>query len=109
MSRISMWKPGKNLDYEYADRMSAENLHIGGNGLLIHKYEGPPGGDGITDISDFLFLEIKDRQYSDTVYEMRGHFTPEDVDYDLSQFGIFLSSDMIRIVFHPLRNQKILP
>ena len=99
MPKISMWNPVKGADYEFADRVASENLWMGAEGLLIHKYEGPPGGD-FDDISDSLFLEIVDRQYSDTVYELRGHSPPEDVDYDLSQFGIFLSSDTIRIVFH---------
>jgi hypothetical protein len=34
------------------------------------------------------------------VIELRGHHQPQDVNYDLSQFGVFLSSDTIRITFH---------
>lgn len=99
MPKISLWKPNKTNDYKYADKMSAENLHMGGVGILIHKYAGTIDGDE-TDIQDLLFLENRDRRYEDDVYELRGHYAPEDVDYDLSQFGIFLSSDTKRIVFH---------
>lgn len=100
MPKISLWKPNKGNDYRYADRMSAENLHIGGVGVLVHKYAGVDGNGDTNEIQDFLFLENRDRDYEDTVYELRGHFTPEDVDYDLSQFGIFLSSDTLRFTFH---------
>jgi hypothetical protein len=96
-----MWNPHKGLDYEYADQVSGENLFIGGVGTLLHKYIGVEGGEeDVTDIQDFLFLENRDRNYDDTVYEVRGFYTPEDVDYDLTQFGIFLSSDTLRFTFH---------
>lgn len=100
MPKISMWKPNKGNDYQFADRMAGENLWIGGVSLLLHKYTGPEGGGGITDIQDMLFLENRDRDYDDNVYELRGHYTPEDVEYDLTQFGIFLSSDTLRFTFH---------
>lgn len=100
MPKISMWKPNKGLDYEFADHVAGENMFIGGLGMLIHKYTGTEGGESVTDIQDFLFLENRDRDYDENVYEIRGYYTPEDVDYDLTQFGIFLSSDTIRLTFH---------
>ena len=51
-------------------------------------------------IEDVLFLENRNRMYDDTVIELRCVYTPNDVDYDLSQFGIFLSSDQMRFDFH---------
>jgi len=98
--RLTLWNPNKGKDYSFADRVSAENLHIGGVGLLVHKYLGSGDGTDINAIQDVLFLENRDRKYDDTLYELRAHYTPEDVEYDLSQFGIFLSNDTIRFTFH---------
>lgn len=100
MPRLSLWKPHKGNDYAFTDRIAGENIRIGGVGVLVHKYEGPPGGEGILDIEDGVFLENPNREYSDTLYELRCTYTPNDVDYDLSQFGIFLSSDQMRFDFH---------
>lgn len=106
MPRISLWNPVRGHDFNYADRAIGENFRIGGNGILVHMYEGPTtDSEGNTDtslttIQDVLFLANNNRKYNPNVIELRGHYTPEDVNYDLSQFGIFLSSDMIRIQFH---------
>jgi hypothetical protein len=98
--RLTLWNPTKGNDYNFADRISAENLHIGGVGVLVHRYIGS-GTDGeVKEIQDVLFLENRDRKYDDNLIELRGHYTPEDVEYDLSQFGIFLSNDTIRFTFH---------
>lgn len=106
MPRISLWQPNKGADFGFADRAIGENFTIGGNGILVHMYEGPTtDADGgtdtdITTIQDVLFLTNVNRKYNPDVVEVRGHYTPQDVNYDLSQFGIFLSSDVIRIQFH---------
>lgn len=100
MPRINLWDPRRNLDYKFADKLAGESLQLGGVGVLVHKYIGPASGGGITGIEDFLFLENRNRSYEDTVYEVKLHYTPEDVQYDLSQFGIFLSSDMRQITVH---------
>lgn len=100
MPRLSLWNPNKGKDYDFADRASAENLHIGGVGILVHKYIGSGDSEDPAKIQDVLFLENRDRRYDDTLYELRAHYTPEDVEYDLSQFGIFLSNDTIRFTFH---------
>jgi hypothetical protein len=47
-----------------------------------------------------LFLTNNNRKYNPNVIELRGHHQPQDVQYDLSQFGVALSSDMIRVSFH---------
>lgn len=105
MSRISLWNPVKGADFRFTDRVVNESLRISGDGVLIHLYEGPTiDSTGSTDttvtsIQDVLFLENTTRKYNPDVIELRGHHQPQDVNYDLSQFGIFLSSDMIRIQF----------
>jgi hypothetical protein len=106
MSRISLWNPVKGADFNFSDRVIGENFRIAGDGILTHMYEGPAiDSDGntdtsITSIQDVLFLENTSRKYNPDVIELRGHHQPQDVNYDLSQFGIFLSSDTIRIQFH---------
>jgi len=47
-----------------------------------------------------LFLENRDRKYDQSIYKMRGIYTVTDNDFDLKQFGIFLSPETIFIVFH---------
>lgn len=53
-----------------------------------------------TKIQDLLFLENRDRKYDEIVYEMRGVYAPQDQDFDLTQFGLFLSNDIIYMTFH---------
>ena len=106
MPRISLWNPVRGADFNFTDRTVGENFRIAGDGILVHMYEGPTtDANGSTDtslttIQDVLFLTNNNRKYDPNVIELRGHHTPQDVNYDLSQFGIFLSSDVIRIQFH---------
>lgn len=51
-------------------------------------------------IQDLLFLENRDRKYDTSVYQLRGIYTVNDNDFDLSQFGIFLNADTIVMTFH---------
>jgi hypothetical protein len=51
-------------------------------------------------IQDLLFLENRDRKYDTSVYTLRGVYTVTDNDFDLQQFGIFLSADTIYMTFH---------
>jgi len=106
MARISLWSPTKGADFQFTDKTIGENFRIAGDGILVHMYEGPAiDSEGSTDttitsIQDVLFLENTSRKYNPDVIELRGHHQPQDINYDLSQFGIMLSSDTIRIQFH---------
>jgi hypothetical protein len=53
-----------------------------------------------TNIQDLLFLENRDRKYDTSVYTLRGIYTVNDNDFNLSQFGIFMSADTIYMTFH---------
>jgi hypothetical protein len=53
-----------------------------------------------TNIQDLLFLENRDRKYDTSVYTLRGIYTVTDNDFNLSQFGIFMSADTIYMTFH---------
>ena len=51
-------------------------------------------------IQDLLFLENRDRKYDTDIYKMRGIYQRQDQDFDLSQFGLFLQTGTIFMVFH---------
>tara|TARA_A100001011_G_C14311739_1_gene845940 strand:- start:1461 stop:2609 length:1149 start_codon:yes stop_codon:yes gene_type:complete len=112
MPRLSMYKPNKTFDYSFHDNRIREMFTVGGTGVNIHKYLGTFGSDGsdktkpkydtITEnrIQDLLFLENRDRKYDTSVYELRGIYNVQDIDFDLTQFGLFLANDTLFINFH---------
>jgi hypothetical protein len=102
---------------------------VGGTDVYLHKYIGPvnplegastPGTPVNTNpipelgIQDVIFMENRDRHYDPDVYVMRCIYTMQDLDFNLSQFGLFLQNDTIMIHFH-LRNtvdtiqRKVMP
>jgi hypothetical protein len=106
MPRISLWNPKKGNDYNFIDRTVGESYQVAGDGILIHRYLGPTTDSvgntntSLTTISDVLFLANNNRKYNPNLVELKGHHVPTDVNYDLSQFGVMLSSDVIRVTFH---------
>ena len=114
MPRLSLWKDGQHSnDYKFMDRRISEMFTIGGTGILVNKYLGPIQQTGSTDptkpdylnqsaqnIQDLLWLENRDRKYEHDVYKMRGIYQRADQDFDLSQFGLFLQTGTIFMVFH---------
>jgi len=51
-------------------------------------------------IQDLFFLENRDRKYDTDVYAIRGVYQVQDVTFDLSQFGMFLQTGTLFMVFH---------
>jgi len=51
-------------------------------------------------IQDLLWMENRDRKYDTSLYKMRGIYQRQDQDFDLSQFGLFLATGTIFMVFH---------
>lgn len=115
MPRLSLYRPGKNsLDYHFMDRIILEEFTVGGTDVIFHKYLGPktnttenatidqPVYDTMspTNIQDLLFMENRDRKYDADVYIMRGIYNVTDQDFDLSQFGLFLSNDTLFLTVH---------
>jgi hypothetical protein len=101
MPKLSTWNSTKNNNYKFVDRSVGQYFFIAGTGVLVHKYLGPQGENtNETTIQDLLFLENRSRKYSDDLFELRGIYKPEDSTFDLSQFGIFLTTDTISISFH---------
>ena len=114
MPRLSMWRPNRTNDYRFFDRTISEQFTVGGLDMYIHKYLGPSAGDvGDNDatlpvydtsnplfIEDLLLLENRDRKYDADVYVMRGVYITQDIDFNLTQFGLFLNNDTLFISFH---------
>jgi len=112
------------------DRNIREQFDIGGTAVHVHKYLGPKQingsddpsepnyGSGLevdpslgievnpeglineTKIQDLLFMENRDRKYDPDIYELRGVYNVSDNDFDLTQFGLFLTNDTLFITFH---------
>ena len=112
MPRLSLYRPEKGNDYKFIDKTAWEMFQVGGTDVLIHKYIGPgtssentpatPSytGDSVSNIQDLLFLENRDRKYDPDIYQLRGVYSLQDIDFNLSQFGLFLQNDTIFITFH---------
>ena len=80
----------------------------------MHKYLGPQTGDaGAADatlpvydqenplfIEDLLLLENRDRKYDPDVYVIRMVYRSQDIDFDLTQFGLFLNNDTLFLTLH---------
>jgi hypothetical protein len=114
-----MYRPEKGNDFKFLDRVIEEQFQVGGVDIFVHKYIGPadvtdpentPGTAGQTSgildelsIQDIILMENRDRKYDDSIYVMRGIYQMQDLDFNLSQFGIFLNNDNIFMHFH-LRN-----
>lgn len=114
MPRLSLYRPNRTNDYQFFDKTISEMFTVGGLDMYIHKYAGPSTGDpGDNDatlpvydqsnplfIEDLLLLENRDRKYDQDVYVMRGVYRQQDIDFNLSQFGLFLNNDTLFISFH---------
>jgi hypothetical protein len=113
MPRLSLYRPEKGNDYKFIDKTVWEMFQVGGTDVHLHKYLGPgvsTQGDtpstpayastGVGQIQDLLFLENRDRKYDPDIYVMRGVYSLQDIDFNLSQFGLFLQNDTIFITFH---------
>jgi hypothetical protein len=119
MPRLSMYRPNRTRDYQFLDRTIREQYTVGGLDIYIHRYMGPEAGGAdsalsgnfdatqptydtvdVLNIQDLLLLENRDRIYDPDVYVMRGVYNTQDVDFDLTQFGLFLNNDTIFMTFH---------
>ncbi|CAB4123104.1 hypothetical protein UFOVP29_263 [uncultured Caudovirales phage] len=117
MAKLSLWRGlgTKTKDYQFTDKIIAQQYQVGGVEFYVHKYMGPDlaastnsslsldmSGDdpfGMT-IQDVVNMEIRDRKYDPDVWSLRGHYQISDSEFDLRQFGLFLSNDTLFITFH---------
>jgi hypothetical protein len=116
--KLSMYQEDKKDDYWFMDGIISEQYTVGGLDIYVHKYLGPiahgddtssPSHDATmpgrsttdpTFIEDLLLLENRDRDYDEDVYIMRGVYNVQDIDFDLSQFGMFIQNDTLFVTFH---------
>jgi hypothetical protein len=114
MPRLSLYRPEKGQDYKFIDRSISEMFQVGGTDLYLHKYLGPkntavedasadqPHYDQVdpTNIQDLLFLENRDRKYDPSIYKIRGVYNVQNLDFNLSQFGLFIDNDTLFMSIH---------
>jgi hypothetical protein len=113
MPRLSLYKPEKGNDYKFIDRQASEMFQAGGTDIYLHKYLGPNiahtagtadqptyGSQSVTNIQDLLFLENRDRKYDTEIYRLRGMYNVANIDFNLSQFGLFIDNDTMYMTVH---------
>lgn len=112
MPRLSLYKPEKGNDYKFIDRQASEMFQVGGTDVYLHKYMGPelnangtqdqPTIDSynVSNIQDLLFLENRDRKYDSEIYKIRGLYNVQNIDFNLSQFGLFIDNDTLFMTVH---------
>jgi len=116
MPRLSLYSQNKQNDYRFIDRIVRESYTVGGLDIFIHKYLGvkPTADDGTPGdatqphydetnplfIEDLLLLENRNRDYDEDIYTLRGEYRVQDLDFDLSQFGLFIQGDTLYLTFH---------
>jgi hypothetical protein len=112
MPRLSLYKPEKGNDYKFIDRQASEMFQAGGTDVYVHKYLGattasanatadqPHQTLSPTNIQDLLFLENRDRKYDQEIYRIRGMYNVQNIDFNLSQFGLFIDNDTLYMTVH---------
>ena len=112
MPRLSLYKPERGNDYKFIDRQISEMFQVGGTDVYLHKYMGPKlNANGTNDqptidsynvanIQDLLFLENRDRKYEEEIYRIRGLYNVQNIDFNLSQFGLFIDNDTLFMTVH---------
>ena len=112
MPRLSLYKPEGGQDYKFIDRQISEMFQVGGTDLYLHKYLGPKNPtegtadqpiydtQSVSNIQDMLFLENRDRKYDTEIYRIRGHYNVQNIDFNLSQFGLFVDNDVLFMTVH---------
>ncbi len=120
MPRLSLYKPERGQDYSFIDRQISEMFQVGGTDVYLHKYLGPKsptdenatvdqpqykddaGNDlyDVANIQDLLFLENRDRKYDESIYTIRGLYNVQNIDFNLSQFGLFIDNDTLFMTVH---------
>jgi hypothetical protein len=108
MPRLSLYKPERGQDYKFIDRQISEMFQVGGTDVYLHKYIGTETKDAqnrpiakdYTQIQDMLLLENRDRKYDPSIYKLRGIYNVQNIDFNLSQFGLFIDNDTIYMTIH---------
>lgn len=114
MPRLSLYRPEKSNDFKFLDRTISEMFTVGATDIHYHKYLGPKSPTvenatavqpiysnmSETNIQDLLLMENRDRKYEQDIYVIRGHYNVQDLDFNLSQFGLFFDNDTMFMTVH---------
>ena len=119
MPRLSLYRSERGNDFKFIDRQISEMFAIGGTDFYLHKYIGVKSSaetstadtpfytkDGVNpdynpaQIQDLLLLENRDRKYDPSIYKIRGHYNVQNLDFNLSQFGLFIDNDTVFATVH---------
>jgi hypothetical protein len=119
MPRLSLYRPERGNDFKFIDRQISEMFAIGGTDFYLHKYLGVKSSEANasavtpfytkdgdtasydpTQIQDLLLLENRDRKYDTSIYKIRGHYNVQNLDFNLSQFGLFIDNDTVFATVH---------
>ena len=114
MPRISLWHEEKlGQDFKFFDAHILEQFTMGGVSAYVHKYLGSENPNIINDatqpiypnlsaqnIQDLLLQENRDRKYAPDIYRLRCHYNPQDLDLDLSQWGLLISQGTLYMTVH---------
>lgn len=114
MPRISFWKNEQyGTDSIWFDKHISEQFSMGGVDTYCHLYLGAGNANVANDatqpiysnqsalnIQDLLFLENRDRKYSPNIYKLRCHYSIQELDLDLSQWGLIIAAGTLFITFH---------
>jgi hypothetical protein len=113
MPRLSLYKPERGQDYKFIDRQISEMFQVGATDVYLHKYIGSNTSEAnatadqphyattsVTNIQDLLFLENRDRKYDSEIYRIRGLYNVQNIDFNLSQFGLFIDNDTLFMTVH---------
>ena len=112
MPKLSLYKPEKGNNYKFIDRQISRMFQVGATDIYVHKYLGPQiastgspdqpiySSVSPTNIQDMLLLENRDRHYDPEIYRIRGYYNVQNIDFNLSQFGMFIDNDMLYMTVH---------
>ncbi len=112
MPRLSLYHPEKGNNYRFIDRQISRMFQVGGTDLYVHKYISPKSpttgtadqpiyaNDSVANIQDLLLLENRDRKYDPEIYRIRGYYNVQNIDFNLSQFGMFIDNDTLYMTVH---------
>lgn len=112
MPKLSMFKPEKGNNYKFIDRQISRMFQVGGTDVYVHKFLGTSNNitgaadqpvydeTSVSNIQDLLLLENRDRKYDQEIYKIRGYYNVQNIDFNLSQFGLFIDNDTLYMTVH---------
>ena len=99
---VSLWRgTKKGKTFAYQDKIIKNYIERSGTLFYVHRYIGPEGKENTNELSiqDITVLENRDRKYDTTIIDLIGCYQIQEAAFDLSQFGSYVSGDIIYLEF----------